>query len=283
MEKRSVWKTVGLVALFGALLVLPSLVRGFYYYRGWYDPGEIAKPGYAVGDLPTVEMAAFVETDLAQAEGLVVVDRGHGNTFQEVELNVLLSRLTARGVENMTLNEGDDLSSALYNALALIVVAPHEPFTSAEVKAVQRFVEQGGRVLLVADPSRYAWETRYDEEFGEYQEIESDVAAINTLAASFGLAYSDDYVYNTVKNGGHYQYVILNEFADHTLTVNLEKVVLYAAHSLASVDEVLIAGDENTTSSLSEQAGGLTLLGLGGNGNVLAVSDLTFMTEPYNS
>lgn len=282
MEKRSVWKTVGWVALWVALLVLPSLVRAIYYYRGWYNAGPVDKPGYAVDEPPAVEKAAFVEIDLTQTEGVIVVDRAHGNTFQELELNVLLSRLTARGVENVTLNKGDDLSLALDNALALIVVSPHEPFTPSEIRTVQRFVEQGGRALLVADPSHYAWETRYDE-YGEYQEIESDVPAINTLGSAFGLAYSDDYVYNTMKNGGHYQYVILSTFGDDVFATNLDEVVFFAAHSLASTDEVLIAGDENTTSSLSEQAGGLTLLGRGGDGNVLAVADLTFMTEPYNS
>ncbi len=283
MKNRSTWKAVGLVALWLALLVLPSLARAAYYYRGWYRPGSIDKPGYAVDDLSPLEMAAFVETDLPRAEGIVVVDQAHGNTFQQVELNVLLSRLTARGVKNVPLKKGDNLSSALYNALALIVVSPHTAFTPAEIKAVQQFVEQGGRVLLIADPSRYAWTVRYDDMWGEYEEIESDVPAINSLAAPFGLAYSDDYVYNTVKNGGHYQYVILDKFAENALTAQLNQVVMYAAHSLASTGEVLIAGDADTTSSLSEQAGGLALMGLGGGGNVLAIPDLTFMTEPYNS
>ncbi len=253
------------------------------YYRGWYNATAINKPDYAVDELPTRAQAAFVEVELPHVEGTVVIDLAHDNAVQKVELNVLLARLTARGVKNLFFEQEQELTTVLHNALALIVVAPHRAYTPDEVAVVERFVKQGGRVLLVGDPGRYAWVTRYDQWGEEYQDVQSDVATINVLAAPFGLAYSDDYVYNTVKNDGHYQYVIVENFAANRLTAGLKRVVLYAAHSLAAAQEVLIGSDEHTVSSLSEQSGGLALLGLGGNGNVLALPDLTFMTEPYNS
>ncbi len=279
---RSVLKTVGLTALFVALLVLPVLARAGYYYRGWYRAGEIKRPDHASAEAPSVERVSFSDLDLVQGEGRVIIDRAHGNTVQDAELNLLLSRLTARGTEIVSCAEGDFLPAVLRDATALVVIAPHKPFTLAEIQAVDRFVEQGGRVLLVADPGRYGWETRVNE-WGEYQVALSDVTAINSLAAQFGLAFSDDYIYNTTENAGNYQYIVLTEFVDDPLTAGLEKVILYAAHSIASGEEILIAADERTTSSLSEQVGGLAVMSLGGDGRVLAVSDLTFMTEPYNS
>lgn len=283
MEKRQIWKTVGRVALWIALLVLPSLVRTGYYYRGWYGTLAVNKPNYVVQDSPTAAQETFVESDVPRVEGTVVIDLAHNNAVREVELNVLLARLTARGVKNVIVGPKSDLTAALHQALALIVVAPHRAYTQDEIAAVERFVEQGGRVLLVGDPGRYAWITRYDELGYEYYDVQSDVATLNSLAAPFGLTYSDDYVYNTVKNDGHYQYVIVENPGEHRLVAGIKRVVLYAAHSLAAAQEVLVGGDENTISSLSEQAGRLTLIGLGGDGKVLALPDLTFMTEPYNS
>ncbi|MBN1579726.1 MAG: hypothetical protein JXA89_03415 [Anaerolineae bacterium] len=281
-KPRSFPKTIGLVAIFVILLVLPLLVRAATYYRGWYTPGEISRPDHTTADLPPVERAAFAEQDLKQGQGHVLIDYAHQNTVDEAELNLLLSRLTARGMDSVALNENDALPLALSDATALIVIAPHKAFTSDEIEATKAFVEQGGRVLLVADPSRYDWQTRYNE-WGEYYVAVSDVAAINSLASAFELAFADDYLYNTANNAGNYQYINLTDFGEHPLTAGLEQVVFYSARSIASGPAPLILADADTTSSLSEQNGGLPVMSLDRDGQVLAVADLTFMLEPYNA
>lgn len=279
----SLLKTLGRVLLFLALLVLPPLVRAGYYYRRWYVPRAVPRPDHRKVDVPTLELVAFSDADVQKGKGQVIFDRAHDNTVDDVDLNVLLARLTARGVETVSLAPGDHLPDLLPNAAALVVVAPHEPFHSWEVEAVERFVEQGGRVLLVADPSRYSFRTEYDEYYGESYVPVSDVAAANSLASFFGLAFADDYVYNTAEHAGNYQYVILRDFAESPLTTGLGEVIFFAAHSIAAGEHALITADDRTTSSLSEQAGGLATMSLGGDGRVLAVSDFTFMTEPYNT
>ena len=112
---------------------------------------------------------------------------------------------------------------------------------------------------------------------------ESDVAALNSLAGGFGLAFSDDYVYNTALHAGNYQYVYLTDVAESSPLVDgVSKVVFFASHSIAADQQAIIRVDENTVSSLSEQVGELSVMSLGGDGRVLAVGDFTFMTEPYN-
>ena len=276
-------KTLGRVLLFLALLALPTLVRAGYYYRRFYVPQSVPRPDHTAISVPTVAPAAFADEDVQAGQGRVIIDRAHDNTVDDADLNVLLARLTARGIETTSLTPGDHLPDMLHNAVALVVIAPHESFYPWEIKAVDRFVEQGGRVLLVADPSRYALRLESDEYGYEDLVPSTDVSAINSLASTFGLAFADDYIYNTAENAGNYQYVILKDFASNPLTAGLDKVIFYAAHSVAADKQTLITADERTTSSLSEQSGGLATMSLGGDGRVLAVSDFTFMTEPYNS
>jgi hypothetical protein len=288
-----------LVLLFLVLLVLPSLVRAAYFYRGPSVLADVPRPDYVGVDLPTM---AVVTADVASAgerapstQGRVIIDRAHENMVDDAELNVLVSHLTARGLE--IVSNGDSVNGAhpqtawpgiLRAALALVVIAPHQPFTVAEIEAVERFVEQGGRVVLMGDPSRFALRPADVEDplgdiLGDILVPESDVAALNSLASSFGLAFADDVLYNTVDNAGNYQYIILKDLAVSPLTAGLQEVVFYATHSLSVDGETLIAADENTASLLSERQGGLATMSLGGEGRVLAVGDYTFMTEPYDT
>jgi hypothetical protein len=280
---RNAFRKIGQVLLFLFLLFLPLLVRAGYYYRGLYVPAYVPRPDHAAVDAPTLERISFQDLDVRRGKGQVAIDRAHDNAVYNSDLNVLLARLTARGMENVSITADDSWPDMLRDATALVVISPHRSFSVEEIQAVGQFVRQGGHVLLIADPGRYAWVSEFDDEYGEYMALDSDAAAINSLASHFGLAFSDDYVYNTSENAGNYQYVILTDWSDSPLTAGLEKVIFYAAHSIASSQKALITADEHTTSSLSEQTGDMVVMSLGGNGQVLAVSDFTFMTEPYNS
>lgn len=279
---RSLLAVVLRLLLFCALLVGPSVVRAAMYYRRPYVPGPVSRPELAEAEAEDAVQSPYPEEDVALLNGTVIIDRAHGNTVRDAELNVLQARFTARGLESAYLTSDQALSEVLRTASALVVIAPHDEFSPQEVRAVERFVEQGGRILLVADPSRYDFEAEEDEVYGEVYVTESDVTAINSLAAPFGLAFSDDYLYNTHENAGNYQYIVLREFGDHPVTAGLEQVVLYAARSLSSSPVPLIIAAEGTTSSLSERSAGLVAAGLGGEGRVLALGDFTVLTEPYN-
>ncbi len=280
---RTFLKHSGRALLFLALLGLPILVRMGYYYRPrLYTPQPVPRPDFAEVNVPTVALAAFADTDAWQGKGQVIIDRAHENAVDDADLNVLLARLTTRGMEAASLTPADSLPDMLHDAAALVVIAPHQSFYAWEIEAVERFVEKGGHVLLVADPGRYDLRTEFDEYGLESYVPYSDVIAINSLAAPFGLAFADDYIYNTTEHAGNYQHVILKDFAPSPLTAGLEKVIFYHAHSISAGKQTVITADERTTSSLSEQTGGLATMSLGGDGRVLAISDFTFMTEPYN-
>jgi hypothetical protein len=145
-------------------------------------------------------------------------------------------------------------------------------------------VDRGGRLLLVGDPTRF--DLRIEEGVFDFRYfIDTAQLPLNSLSRSFGLTFNGDYLYNTVENEGNFRNIILSDgsFAEHPLTDGLAKVVFYGSHSIQTGPGSipLLLGDDDTWSSATDRAGGLNLAAVGGRGQVLALGDLSFLTEPY--
>ncbi len=274
-------KKVFAILLAILLLVSPLVVRWLYFYEGWYQPpAEVARPDLAQIEEPLPETQPFTDHMTAATFGTVLVDLAHGNRVDMAELNVLQARLAARGQRLEAAPESDGLARQLRYAQALIIISPGEDWTPDEIRMVQGFVEKGGRLLLVTDPTRF--NVLYNE-WDEYVGLDYDAPHINDLATRFGLVFQADYLYNTVENEGNFRNIKLTDFADHTLTQGVDQLVFYAAHSIVSEQPALITAGGDTRSSTSERVEDLTVGLLAGDGAVLALGDLTFMTEPYNA
>jgi hypothetical protein len=275
MLKRAV---IILLAL--TLLIAPLVVRWLYYFEGRYVPSEAARPDLSQIDEPLPETRPFAEVKTGENLGTVLIDLAHDNHVQMAELNVLQARLAARGLRLQPVFDFDDLSTQLRHAQALAIISPGWDWAPDEIQTVERFVDKGGRLLLVTDPSRYG--ILYDE-WGYYIGVDADVAHINDLASRFGLVFQDDYLYNTTENEGNFRNIILNDFADEQVTDGLERIVFFAAHSISSDEPALITAGGETRSSTSERSEELPVAMLAADGAVLALGDLTFMTEPNNA
>ena len=273
-------KKVLIVLLALVLLIAPLVLRWFYYYEGQYTPQEVARPDLTEIDEPLPETRPFAELEVSESRGSVLVDLAHGNHIQMTELDVLQARLAARGHTLQPVYDTESLEKELHHAQALAIISPGYDWTRDEIQLVQRFVDKGGRLLLVTDPSRF--EVIYDE-WGYYLGLESDVAHINDLASRFGLVFQDDYLYNTVENEGNFRNILLTDLADGQLTEGVESLVFFATHSISSKEPALLTAGGETRSSTSEREQDLTVGLLAADGAVLALGDLTFMTEPNNA
>jgi hypothetical protein len=269
-----------IVLLAVILLIAPLAVRWLYYYEGRYVPSEAARPDLTQIDEPLPETQPFSEVKAGEEAGTVLVDLAHDNHVQMAELNVLQARLAARGLRLQPVYDFDDLSTQLRHAQALAIISPGSDWTPDEIQMVENFVDKGGRLLLVTDPSRYG--ILYDE-WGYYIGVDADVAHVNDLASRFGLLFQDDYLYNTAENEGNFRNIILTDLADEQVTDGLERIVFFAAHSISSDEPALIKTGGETRSSTSERSEELTVAMLAADGAVLALGDLTFMTEPNNA
>jgi len=292
------------IVLAGILVVL--LGRGFFFYSGFYSPPPSEMPSYehiTVPPAPSVEFIDSVSDNISQT---VLIDLAHDNNFDVEELNVLMLRLISRGLaieffevedeleevllgeeepeeahqDEDALNEeredgeeenleeaevGEEeekLEEELLVANAFIVVAPQEEFSTEEKETITEFVENGGKLLLIADPTRHS--------------------QINSLSLDFGLIFEPDYLYNMKENEINYRNIFVTEFEENEITKSLEKIALYTTGSISSADEGIAFVDQNTFSSLVETRKKLSPIALAEESKVLAISDLTFMTEPYN-
>ncbi len=274
-----------LLLVFIALLVGPTAVRYLQHYN--LGGGDRAEPptydvASVVESVPTPASAAFVDAP-EMFGGLVLLDQAHNNAFTLDEIGYLDGRIAARGAD-MVYYTGGDLATALRAVNAFVVITPLEPFSAAEVQAVENFVRRGGRLLLLGDPTRY--EVIVEEDlFTLNIFVETDKIPLNSVANSFDIIFNGDYLYNTSENEGNFRNIIVNEagFADSSLTAELEQVVLYGSHSLqvGVGAEALLAGDDNTWSSATDRPGGLTMAATSAGGQVLAIGDIQFLMDPY--
>lgn len=270
------WKKALLVVLLIVLFLVPFAVRRIYYYDGTYEPGEVTRPDLEKIQASTPGVEPFEDRYDTPGEGTILVDLVHGNRFELAELSVLQARLAARGQQLEVVADADDLMEQLRYAKALVVISPGENWTSEEIQRVQKFVDKGGRLLLVADPTRF--ELDWDLLVLDY-----DAPHINDLSAEFGLLFQPGYLYNVEENEGNFRNIRLTDFASHELTEGLDRVVFYAAGSIASEELALISAKGETRSSQSERVEDLPVAVLAADGAVLAFSDLTFMTEGYSA
>jgi hypothetical protein len=266
-----------LFVLFPLLVALAFFVGAFFFfYRGVYTPPPAV-------DIPfeSISRTTFAggpddfagATGMPAEEGLVLVDAAHRNAFSPAEIVTLLSGAADQGYDVefvgsfTTIGEEDRLpmmESALSKADSFIVILPRESYTDQEVGLVERFIDKGGKLLLIADPTR-----------------EHD---INSLAEPFGLEFQADYLFNQREYELNFQHIFVRGFQPDELTRDLEEVVFYTSGSIKSSGTGLAFTDENTRSSFSAgEEGPFHPLARGNHRNVLALYDLTFVIPPHNS
>jgi hypothetical protein len=252
--------------IIGILVIL--LGRGFYYYSGFYSAPPIEMPSFEHAVLPMQPSTEYSDT-YEKGEGTILLDLAHDNAFELDELGVPLSRLAARGLtidflakEEKEAGAEEGLEGELKGMNAFITVCPKEKFSKEEKETIRNFVEDGGKLLLVADPTR--------------------VSEINSLSLDFGLIFEPDYLYDMKENDANFRNIFITEFKENEITKDLEKIALYTAGSITSSDYGIAFVGGNTFSSLIETRRKLSPIALTMDSKVLAVYDFTFMTEPYN-
>ena len=252
-----------LIFLFIGILVF-ILAQGLFFYKGWYFAPKFETPRFEQIVVPYHQPAEFADIITEKKTGKIVVDLAHNNHFSLSELNVLFSRVLARGFTIELVRDAAELRGALAEANALIITCPRKDFSKETAKAVKEFVTKGKKVLFIADPTR--------------------PSKINNVSLGFNLIFEPDYLYNLIENDANYRNIFITQFVkDNLITRDLEKVVLYTAGSISPADKGITPVDENTFSSLLQARKGLSPIALAKDNKVLAVYDLTFIAAPWNT
>ena len=245
----------------------------FFFYQGSYAPPPSVNIPFEQITSPAVAPVAATASSVTQVqEGLVLVDDLHLNSFTESEISTLISMVANRGydvevIDSSSTVEGQTrlqmLEQRLRRATSFAVMLPQTSYSEEEIDLVQRFVDKGGKLLLVSDPTR--------------------PNRINALAKRFGVEFQPDYLYNTVEYDLNFRHIFVRDFQPAPLTSGLDSIVLYVAGSIRSSGPGIAVSDTNTKSSLGETAESFYPIALGSTSNVLAIADFTFVVPPYNS
>jgi len=195
--------------------------------------------------------------------GAVLIDLSHKNDFWPNEIGTLLSELVEQGLKIRFINERQELMTSLSKeAKALIIINPNMPYNAKEIEKIIDFVRKGGKLILIYDPSRaYA-------------------VYVNSIAIEFGVYFVDGFLYDMKKHFKIYRNIIITEFNSSTsLGRNLSKLILFTATHVVSNGTIVAFTSNTTVLSTSEVAGiysPIVVLG-----NVIAIGDLTFLSDPY--
>ncbi|MGC8878674.1 MAG: hypothetical protein ACP5R2_05580 [Anaerolineae bacterium] len=288
------------IALGILLLVLPFAVRSALteWRTSSYHPAASGQVELAATPEPSSTAAPAPRETEAPAtflrRGAVVVDLAHFNMVSPSQFQALSAQLAARGIAlrfwtNPTpmasvdktnlaglADQSDQLAIQLRDASALVVVSPLFLWKDSEITVVERFVADGGRLLLISDPDIPEVPDRF-------------LRDLNRLAERFGVVFNDDYLYDLIRNDRNFTHVYQSQFRDRAAKLQGKTIVFYGVRSLSGPIISQVRTGETVQSSLRSGLSGFTTVAIAGlaanrsTGRVLAMGDFDVLTEPYVS
>ena len=253
------------------------LVAYLYFYDGLDFAGSYDSPGaieLSFDDLvlPTLTVKSFTGTP-EQRDGLLVIDRMHGNNFSDDEMVAFFSRVESHGFETRPIG-ADAFSAAdrlltleaeLKGADTLAIILPTIPYDDREVGLIQDFIDKDGVVILIGDPARGS--------------------VMNSVSEPLGFIFQEGFLYNLIEHELNYRNIFLRDFRTDPLTEGLEEITFYTAGSIESGKSgvPIVTGDSNTYSSIIDRTAPFASVMKSEDGQVLAISDSSFFFPPRNT
>jgi len=261
------------VAVFVGVAVVVALIVGLVVTLGGSGPADTS-PAYPntseiVPEQVEANDEAVDEGAVGDESRVVLVDDSHGNRFEEDDLRPLLGALSPRHEVVFTGGNSVDLEESLSEADAYVVIDPSFQHSEEQAAAVESFVEDGGRVILLGEPTRVG--VARGPLGGSLIDIRSE---LGRLSARLGVSFGTDYLYDEVNNEGNYKRVL----ADGRGDLDDNRTALYTATTVEAPDgERLLVTPETTRLSTRSEARGHPVAVR--TGNVIAVGDTTFLAD----
>lgn len=262
----------GVFALVVAVVVAASVAGSVLLPPGVRDTG-VPYPA-AADTLPARAAASGTpSTELTGGETrTVLVDASHANRFDDGDVAPLVRAVQSAGHEVRFVRGGDSLERALADADALVVVDPGLDYTDSEVGAVEEFVADGGRLVVMGEP------TRVQVSAGPFGATLVRVRShLHALADPFGVEFGTEYLYNTRTNEGNYKRIYATA-AGPVANVSVGRTAFYTATTVrAAGGTPVLTTTPGTRLSGMDTDGARTVAAVAANGRVLALGDSTFL------
>ncbi|MEM2184668.1 MAG: S49 family peptidase [Candidatus Methanomethylicia archaeon] len=233
---------------------------GIYYLSPYYIKAYRFMGENTISNTPTNIISNYNPT----GEEVVFVDISHRNLFIYEILGALWGKLIENNIKILftDIQSLQNFMMTIGIPKALLIICPSSPFTPHEINIIKNYVSNGGKLLMIYDPS-----------------IVSSIY-INMLAQEYGMHFSDGYLYDLKYNYGIYRNIVLKNFTNHPLTSNITELILFTAAQVYGGKEKLAYTFNTTYLSLLDVRNVYTPIAI--NGNVIAIGDLTFLLDPFH-
>jgi hypothetical protein len=211
----------------------------------------------------------------------ILVDTSHSNQFSPADFEPLTEVLFEAGhtiaVSGDTVSGGSQFGTAGYNATlekydAVIIIQPTSRFEATERAAVQNYTANGGRVLVMGEPSQ--------TQVGTFTSTTVSFGADN-LTAQYGVHMGSETIFNLDGNAtdNNFKSILASpssggELADGVETVSFDSAG-YIRVREDSDAEVLFRADEGATTLQTRRTARYPTVVR--NGNIAFVADASFI------
>ena len=231
------------------------------------EPAET--PEYAVGALVPEAAPSDGEISIEPREdgGVVLVDLAHRNRMEQAEIAPLLEAITDAGYRVDLLERRESLDDALARADAFVVIDPSASYSDEEAGRVEAFVDRGGRLLLIGEPTTL--------DLTGFALIER-TNQLTTLSNRFGLEFGEAHLYNMQEYDGNHLNVFAEPAGSDRLTQGISRAAFYTATRITvNRGEPVLVATDRTRSARNDATGRYAIAAV--NGDVLAIADGTFL------
>ena len=224
--------------------------------------------------------AGSVDPDPSIGTGdVVLVDDSNGNRFTRADIGPLTEGIGRSGAR-VQFHETGEFEDALATADALVVVDPATAYSESEIDAIDAFVDDGGRLLILAEPTRTSISGGL---LGT--QLTAQESELTGLGSRFDVQFDTRYVYDQTQNDGTYQQVVAEPSGNGALsesdTARLDadaEIAFSVASEVQSTGDgepVLVSGETARTAGTDDPRRHTLAVR---DGNVLAVGDTSFAT-----
>jgi hypothetical protein len=190
------------------------------YDNGAANAGSLTSPTINIpGSAPGASLSfwSWYETEPMLLPQSVYFDVYHGESNITDGYYVdWADNLVDAGYSVVEYNQPIDLAT-LSGHQVLALFAPRTAFAAAEITAINAFMQNGGRVVVL----------------GEFDDWGGVSTILNVLSAAHGITFNDDMVRDSTNNDGEDFWPLIYNLADDPLVRGVNTVVLYAGCSLS--------------------------------------------------
>ena len=223
-----------------------------------------------------------ISIDSEASDKRILVDTSHGNQVSESELEPITEAVFEAG---HTVEYGTSGTASFADSLGqydgVLIVQPLGSYTPAEREALQEYTEDGGRVVILAEPTQTRLST------GFTQSTTTVAFGANNATEQYGVRMGAEQLYNVddAANDNNFKAIYASPSDDGELTDGVETITFdTAGYAVANGDaETKFTAAEGTRTLDTRRTG--TYATVVRNDNMVFVTDSTFIrsSEIYDA